>query len=127
MIWEKLQRVSNWVHANYEFQWEWLDGERRKYEWRRTKLRIWDDQDDLELIESGRDAVVLATYSCGNLFRWKKRGELNIRKLKGESEADLNRWEKVVVLTAMSLVELARRRARARRSSSGPCGGGGGG
>lgn len=127
VVWEKMQRTSKWVHATYEFEWEWSDGERRKYEWRRTKLRVFDDQDDLELVERGRDAVALATYECGNLFRWKMRGDLKIRILHEERQDERDRWETVVALTAMSLVELARRRARARRSNGGGGGGGGGG
>jgi hypothetical protein len=119
MVWEELRRVSTWTHARYHFEWDWSDGERRKYEWRRSKMQIFDNQDDLELVERGRETVVLATYKCVGLVRWKRKGFLRIRIVNEVGKVELERWETIVILTGVSLVELARRRAGPRRNFSG--------
>jgi hypothetical protein len=121
MLWEELRRVSTWTHARYHFEWGWGDGERRKYEWRRTKMHWFNDQDDLALVERGRDDIVLARYECNGLIRWKRRGLLSIRIADGVGRAERERWEMTVILTGMSLIELARKRTRAWKTRSGFC------
>lgn len=117
MVWEELRRTSSWTHGTYAFEWMWADGERRKYEWQRTSspLKL-DDQADMELVEKGREGMVLAKYTRGALIRWTVRARLEVRVLNSEGEEEWERWQTVVLLTVMTLVEMSRRRARQRKS-----------
>ena len=115
MVWEELRRTTTWTHATYAFEWTWGDGERRKYEWRRTSPPLLDDQSDLHLVELGREEVALAKYRRGAFFRWTVRARLDVRVIEDENEEEWERWETVVLLTVMTVVEMARRRARQRR------------
>lgn len=117
MVWEELRRTSSWTHGTYGFEWGWADGERRKYEWRRTSSPLaLDDQADMELVEKGREGMVLARYTRGALLRWTVRARLEVRILSSEGEEEWERWQTVVLLTVMTLVEMSRRRARQRKS-----------
>lgn len=117
MVWEELRRTSSWTHGTYAFEWMWADGERRKYEWRRTSSPLMlDDQADMELVEKGREGMVLARYTRGALIRWTVRARLEVRILNSEGEEEWERWQMVVLLTVMTLVEMSRRRARQRKS-----------
>ncbi|OBT64677.1 hypothetical protein VE03_05901 [Pseudogymnoascus sp. 23342-1-I1] len=117
MVWEELRRTSSWTHGTYAFEWMWADGERRKYEWRRTSSPLMlDDQADMELVEKGREGMVLARYTRGALIRWTVRARLEVRVFNSEGEGEWKRWQTVVLLTAMTLVEMSRRRARQRKS-----------
>lgn len=117
MVWEELRRASTWTHGTYGFEWMWADGERRKYEWRRTSSALMlDDQADMELVEKGREGMVLAKYAKGNLIRWTVRARLAVRILNSEGEEEWERWHAVVLVTAMTLVEMSRRRARQRKN-----------
>ncbi|KFY73786.1 hypothetical protein V499_06143 [Pseudogymnoascus sp. VKM F-103] len=117
MAWEELRRTSSWTHGTYAFEWMWADGERRKYEWRRTSSPLMlDDQADMELVEKGREGMVLARYTRGALIRWTVRARLGVRILNSEGEDEWERWQTVVLLTVMTLVEMSRRRARQRKS-----------
>ncbi|OBT71559.1 hypothetical protein VF21_09573 [Pseudogymnoascus sp. 05NY08] len=117
MVWEELRRASSWTHGTYAFEWMWADGERRKYEWRRTSSPLMlDDQADMELVEKGREGMVLARYTRGALIRWTVRARLEVRILDSEGEEEWERWQTVVLLTVMTLVEMSRRRARQRKS-----------
>ncbi|KFY27212.1 hypothetical protein V493_03644 [Pseudogymnoascus sp. VKM F-4281 (FW-2241)] len=120
MVWEELRRTSSWTHGMYAFEWMWADGERRKYEWRRTSSAwVLDDQADLELVEKGREGMVLARYTRGKLIRWTVRARLEVRILDSEGEEEWERWHTVVLLTVMTLVEMSRRRARQRKNGGG--------
>lgn len=116
MVWEELRRTSSWTHGTYAFEWGWADGERRKYEWRRTShpLKL-DDQCDLDLVEMGREGMVLARYTRGSLIRWTVRARLEVRVVDEEGEEEWEKWQTVVLLTVMLLVEMSRRRARQRK------------
>jgi len=115
VIWEKLHKESFWTHMRYSFSWEG-----KKYEWVRTKnVYFVYDQGDLVLVEEGKGEV-LAEYKgkgvigqVGVLGQVKKqRGTLRV--IKGREEG----WEKIVVLSWASIVELQRRRTRERRVSA---------
>jgi hypothetical protein len=112
MIWEKLSCTTKWTHAEYEFEFPFGDEHRRtKFRWRRTKTRVFSDQGDMELVKVGREDDILASYvGFGLLDSLKKRAVVTIREGFGEQ------WELMVWLTGLSLVELSRRRARARRN-----------
>lgn len=135
-VWESLRKTSNWTHSTYEFELGGEKGEKRTYEWRRTRQGFFADQPDLELREvlterkgagkghgEGNNRVevrgeVLAVYK--GLRGWKKRGVLFLRK--GIEVGEMGKkwegknWELMVLLTALGIIEAARRRARYRMS-----------
>lgn len=117
MVWEELKCTSRWTHDDYEFEFPFLfagrDDGGTRFKWRRTKTRVLHDQSDLELVRAGEEDVVLASYVGFGLLEGKKRATLRIRAGFGET------WELMVLLTGLSLVELSRRRARARRYKAG--------
>lgn len=118
MVWERLTKTSKWTHSIYEFEYKG-----RRYTWRRTKARPLGDQPDLELREnvestSGRGSPVLAVYKGCQGFFTKARGRFWVRKTAGREEREekaWNDWEIMVLLTALGIIEIARRLARARR------------
>jgi hypothetical protein len=114
--WEKLHKDSFWIHNRYSFSFEWSDGDMRKYEWHRTKNIYWvQDQGDLVLVEEGKQDV-LAQYKGKHLAQvQKQRGNLEVKKMEGERAFA---WERMVILSWASIVELQRRRTRERRVST---------
>ena len=102
VIWEKMGNTGFWTHMRYEFVHEIPNGQRRTFNWIRTRNNIIDDQGDLVLVEQGREDLILAEYLGKGLLKWKKRGRLRIRvaDLYGES------WELVVLLTWASVIEV---------------------
>jgi len=136
VVWERLRKTSNWTHSTYEFELEDEKGERRTYEWKRLRQGFFADQPDMELREvlteikgvgegqsEERNRVesrgeVLAVYK--GLRGWKKRGVLFLRKGievgEMEKKGEGKNWEMMVLLTALGIIEAARRRARHRRS-----------
>lgn len=114
MVWERLHKESFWTHMRYSFS---LEGENGivKYEWHRTNNIYWlADQGDLILVEEGKHDVLAEYKSKGVLGQVKKqRGSLFIKRREGN-----NAWERMVILTWASIVELQRRRTRERRVST---------
>ena len=121
MKWEKLHKDSFWTHMRYSFSYDFGLGEGeatrfgdhsgvRKFEWHRTKfLYMVLDQPDLVLVEEGTHDVY-AQYKGGNFGQvQKQRGVLKVKK--GMDQG----WERMVVLSWASIVELTRRRTRERR------------
>jgi len=113
MVWEHLRSTGFWTHMRYEFEHELPDGRRKTFHWIRTRNNIIDDQGDLVLIEKEKESNILAEYIGKGLLKWKKRGRLRIMNVPSFGES----WEKVVLLTWASVIELSRRRARVRRYS----------
>jgi len=113
MVWEKMGNQGFWTHMKYEFEHEIPNGQRRTFNWIRTRNNIMDDQGDLVLVEEGREHLILAEYLGKGLLKWKKRGGLRIRVAEFFGET----WELIVLLTWASVIELSRRRARMRRYS----------
>jgi hypothetical protein len=110
MEWEMLRRTSNWTHAKYHYDFCFGNGleTRTKFEWRRVMKSIGGAY-CLQLIELSNPGVVLGALVPGPGMRVKIRGRILIRKGHGEA------WERMALLTALALVELTRRRARARK------------
>ena len=99
MVWEQLGRQNKWKRDPFQFEFP-FDGERKKFTWTRmTKIRF-----NLQLVEDSNPDVVLAAYVPAGLM-WRKRGRILIRM--GYEEP----WEKMVLLTAISIVELGRKGA----------------
>ena len=112
MVWEKLGSTGFWTHMKYEFVHEIPNGQRRTFNWIRTRNNIIDDQGDLVLVEQGREDLILAEYLGKGLLKWKKRGRLRIRvaELFGED------WDLVVLLTWASVIEVCTLEAFAKHS-----------
>lgn len=102
--WEKLGHKGFWTHMRYEFCHEVPSGQRRTFNWIRTRNNVLDDQGDLVLVEAGREDLVLAEYLGRGLLKWKKRGRLRIR----EAAVFGDKWERVVLLTWASVIEVSR-------------------
>ena len=110
MVWETLQRTSKWNHSKYQYDFSFGGGleTRTKFEWRRVKKTMSFGY-CLQLVELSNPDVVLGAFIPGSGMRVKIRGRILVRKGYGEA------WERMAVLTGLALVELARRRARARK------------
>jgi hypothetical protein len=102
VVWEKMENAGFWTHMRYEFEHEMPSGERRAFNWIRTRNNLLDDQGDLVLVEEGREDLILAEYLGKGLLKWKKRGRLRIREIEAFGES----WELVVLLTWASVVEV---------------------
>lgn len=102
VIWESMGNAGFWTHMKYVFEFEPVNGERRKFCWIRTRNNIMDDQGDLVLVEEGRESLILVEYLGKGLLKWKKRGRLRIRQAKILGE----KWEMMVLLTWGSVVEV---------------------
>jgi hypothetical protein len=115
VVWEKLVGTSKWTHSEYKFEFPFgPDQKRTTFIWRRVKTKAFSDQGDMELVIEGKEDDVLADYiGFGVLESLKKRAKVTIKNGQGE------KWELMVWLTGLSLVELSRRRARARRYKAG--------
>lgn len=111
VVWERLHKESFWTHMRYSFSLEEKDG-MVLYEWHRTKNLYWvADQGDLVLVEQGKQDVLAEYKGKGVLGQVKKqRGSLSIKQ-KNNGDA----WERMVILTWASILELQRRRTRERR------------
>jgi len=111
VAWERLHKESFWTHMRYSFSFEGENGP-VKYEWHRTKnIYMVADQGDLVLVEEGKHEILAEYKGKGVLGQVKKqRGVLNVKRIEG-NEA----WERMVILTWASIVELQRRRTRERR------------
>jgi hypothetical protein len=112
MVWEDLARPNKWKHNIHKFESLFGEEGRKTFVWKRTKGNIFDDQGDRVLYEEGKEDVILAKYIGVGVFKWKKRGRLYMVEGGGDT------WELMVLLTALALIELSRRRARQRRSSA---------
>ncbi|KAG0649427.1 hypothetical protein D0Z07_4485 [Hyphodiscus hymeniophilus] len=102
MIWEKMGCPGFWTHMKYEFVHEIPNGQRRTFNWLRTRNNIYDDQGDLVLVEQGREDLILAEYMGKGLLKWKKRGRLRIKAAEIFGDA----WELVVLVTWASVTEV---------------------
>ena len=110
VIWEQLERASKWSHATYQFDYLFNAQEARtKFTWKRVSRTPLTGSYSLQLIEESKPDVVLAAFMTGSGVRVKTRGKLMIRMGNGEL------WERMVLLTALSVIELTRRRLRRRR------------
>ena len=130
--WQDLRRVSSVTHSRFEFEFDFGTG-KRKFIWRRIHPNIIHNQPDLVLHEiigwgvlgswGSESREMLARYTGMRTGRWKRKGKLLIKRgVTGEygggyhdcvekEEDEWGEWEKVVVLTAMAIVEAARRRS----------------
>lgn len=112
IVWESLRRGEKWRHISHIF--EFGDGkERGVYTWRRT-VKYWSNcVRDMELRVGGRDEKdgELVARWTGTNWHNSKKGMLFVKSV-GETELERRKWEAVVVLTSMAIIENAVRRSR---------------
>jgi hypothetical protein len=119
MVWERLLRANKWNHKIYEFEYEngVGGGARTKFTWRWTNPWFLRVPRDLELrVGSPADGEgeLVARFRKTD-WRFIKRGSLFIRRGYGDDggeqrEEQRKKWELVVLLTALGIIEgLARR------------------
>jgi hypothetical protein len=133
--WHRLMRISSLSHSRFDFEFNFgpTGGGRRKFIWRRKYPSIFHDQPDLELHEIVGWSVwgawgyesfeVLANYRGMRSGRHNRPGMLKIKRgvvggqeegyqdCRDKGDEPWGEWEKVVVLTAMAILEAARRRS----------------
>lgn len=63
MVWEKLQRISKWTHATYQYEFSFGNGieTRTMFEWRRVKKSL-SGAYCLQLVELSNPDVVLGAF-----------------------------------------------------------------
>ncbi len=102
VVWEKMGNTGFWTHMKYEFEHVVPNGDRKKFNWIRTRNNVLDDQGDLVLVENGKEDLILAEYLGKGLMKWKKRGRLRIRVMEAFGES----WELIVLLSWASVIEV---------------------
>lgn len=108
MIWERLQRMKKW-----DFRWYEIEFAGQVYTWRRTEDRWPKFLKDMELrVGREEDGVLIAVWK-GSTRMNVKRGSFFIRrKEEGRDESEWKRFEAVVLLTGLAIIEGYRRRSR---------------
>jgi hypothetical protein len=117
MIWEDVIKKSKIKHNRYDwsmtlpgtyerctFIWKrthhfGLENEHRTAKWALTNFKLID----------GQTGEIVANFANNGIKQWKKMGKVVIRAEYGAQ------WELMVLLTALAIVEKARRRERAKR------------
>jgi len=120
MEWVKLVRVSMLSFKKFEFVYN-----EKSYIWTTLRAGYYGDRPDIELREKGTDGgeeTLLAFYN-GERRKGKKKTGRGVFFLRGKSwsearELKLGKWELVVLLTGLGVVEAAAREA-ARRKTAG--------
>lgn len=115
VIWERMRRTNRWNYKSYEFDFESgrSGGERTTYTWKWTNRGMLGMARDMELRAGSpgdEQGELVAVYSRTT---WKnvKRGTFSIsRKFGGDGDERGKKWELVVLLTALGILELATRR-----------------
>ncbi|KAE9364311.1 hypothetical protein N431DRAFT_496844 [Stipitochalara longipes BDJ] len=108
MTWENLNRVTRWSEKVYGFEWG-VGSERKTYTWIRTKpsgMRNGLDMKELELRVGGREEAekgseCVAKWIKGKGFKTLKKGSLFVKK-GGKDQ----RWESVVMITFLIILEI---------------------
>ncbi|PMD37640.1 hypothetical protein L207DRAFT_514869 [Hyaloscypha variabilis F] len=108
MTWENLNRVTRWSEKVYGFEWG-VGSERKSYTWLRTKpmgMRNGLDMKELELRVGGREEAenggeCVAKWVKGKGFKTLKKGSLFVKKGGGDE-----RWESVVMITFLMILEI---------------------
>jgi hypothetical protein len=119
VVWERLLRANKWDHKIYEFEYEngAGGGPRTKFTWRWTNPWFLRVPRDLELrVGSPADGEgeLVARFRKTD-WRFIKRGSLFIKRRYGDDggeqgEEQRKRWELVVLLTALGIIEGVARR-----------------
>ncbi|PVH67820.1 hypothetical protein DL98DRAFT_523109 [Cadophora sp. DSE1049] len=114
LIWEEITKESKMKHSEYKWTMT-VPGthERRTFIWKRTRnfglestSAKWAST-NFKLIDPQTDEIV-ANFANNSIKQWKKMGKFVIRAQYGEE------WEFMVLLTALAIIEKARRRERLR-------------
>jgi hypothetical protein len=116
VVWECLRRSNKWNHKAYEFEWDHGvgGGERTNYKWQWTSRGFLGVHSDLELRVSSpdsREGDIVVLYKRAN-WRHPKRGSFFIKRGFGNGEKEAKKWELMVLLTALGIIEGLVRRSR---------------
>jgi hypothetical protein len=121
VIWEELVcTVGNVIQTEFKFSMIMPNSlERNTFVWNRSSKKELDDEDaekwsyqNFRLIDESTGEVV-AVFADNGFKSWKKKGKFKMWSgVYGED------WEKMVMLSCLSLIEKSRRRRRAQRSSN---------
>jgi hypothetical protein len=119
MEWLKLVRVSILNFKKFEFEYEG-----KSYLWTTLRAAYYGDRPDIELREKvadGAGETVLAFYKGERKKERMKMGRgvffLRGKRWSEARELELGRWELVVLLTGLGIVEATAREAARRRSA----------
>jgi len=123
IVWESLSRSKGNLLSRAEWRFSvTLKGQRRTYTWRHTRdvgpEAIKYSMQNLQLVDD-ETREVMAVFANNGIKGWKKKGKLQFADRDGEG----TEWEKVVLLTGLTLVEKLRRMARVSRTGGSHYGG----
>lgn len=130
-IWEEV-RTESMIHPEYKWSLTLPSGARHSFAWLRihgSDVKAEDksansaSNKNFKLIDyedSGR--ATLAVFASNRYKSWNKLGKFSM-KVDGRERGWGDQWEITVLLSALGLVEMSRRRARSRRSQGGSYGG----
>lgn len=121
MTWLMMERTSTpLIQSEFKFSMkiDLDDPHARTFVWKRSSAAVVGDDaaysmQNFKLLD-GENGEIVATFANNGLKSWKKKGKF--RFVKGLYGPE---WEKVALLTGLSLVERVRRRQRAQRAGSG--------
>jgi hypothetical protein len=108
MVWERLQRMKKWSYRWYEFE---FGG--KVFTWRRTEDRWYKILKNMELRAGKEEDGELVAAWRGSQRMNVKRGSFFIkRKDEQVGEYEWKRFEVMVLLTGLAIIEAYRRRSR---------------
>jgi hypothetical protein len=108
MVWERLQRMKKWSYRWYEFEFEG-----QVYTWRRTEDRWPVCLKDMELRVGREEGGELVGVWRGSTRMNVKRGSFVLKRSdEGMVEYERKRFEAVVLLTGLAIIECYVRRSR---------------
>lgn len=118
--WEGMKNQKRF-HTMWRWQLDRPDAPSQSFIWQRARKEDVEDANKLstknfKLIDEQSGATV-AVFGSNRYKSWKKLGKFVILADYG------GKWELMVLLTGLALIEMSRRRSRARRSNAGAAGG----
>ncbi|KAJ9656234.1 hypothetical protein H2198_005085 [Neophaeococcomyces mojaviensis] len=124
-IWEEV-KVSHHRHPEWQWSMTLPSRARHSFTWHRItgdELKAADEdankmsRKNVKLVDS-ETGEVLVVFGSNRFKSWKKFGKFTFN-VDGRERGWGDNWEMMVLLTALGLVEMSRRRARQRRSTPG--------
>ena len=130
-LWEEM-KTQNYIHPEYKWNVTLPTGERHTFAWLRIRgADVKAESSDANSVSNKNFKLVdysdpqreaLAVFASNRYKSWKKLGKFII-KVDGCERGWGEKWELMVLLSALGLIEMSRRRGRNRRSQGGSYGG----
>lgn len=130
-VWEELE-TKTMIHPEYKWSLTLPSGVRQEFAWLRIHGADVHSEDssansasnkNFKLVDCSDPAkATLAIFASNRYKSWRKLGRFSI-KVDGREKGWGDHWEVMVLLTALGLIEMSRRRSRSRRSQGGSYGG----